>query len=346
MTKKIKKIHLTNRRKSRRTRGGGKTIQMLRAAKKMRRMQELLGPDSLAMELPYVPEEISNDAGFVGRTAGVVEAPQDLSPRDELPKTDFSPEFQFLGKLKQNQKIVFLVNGARIGMFKYKKQNPPAFVMENTRKEMCIAILCYPDAIYLSDYFYYAKINDYSCANKPSDIPEHQNILVHLLNFLAHAYNVKTINLSDASTKDINRCLSIPSHVYLVAGKGGFYKKVAGFENDKIEKAAKKAGKMKGPDGWTLQNTAQELLDECAENIVYREDEMTLIKNALEEQMTKIGTTFKYSRRPPRNPDTFRALEADTVDGDREKIDDGEVLKEYVFVDILPLPRRSAKKRV
>ena len=255
--------------------------------------------------------------------------------REKRSKIQFSEQFQLFGRLKPDQKIVFSVNDRRIGMFKYNNdEQVPNFVMQNQWDEDCVDINCHPEEIVLADYFYWAHQFNNTCPDKPTNTQGHENILVHLLNFFAHAYNVNTITLKDESSKDINKCISIPSHVFLIAGKGGFYKKVAGFENPLIDRAAEIVGaKLNGKR--TLKEIAQDLLDNCAKKKMYEEKEVTLLTRALNEQMQSMGATPEYTRSPPSHPDEFTALQADSLRADREVINAAEDLKKYVFIDII-----------
>lgn len=183
-------------------------------------------------------------------------------------------------RLISNTKIMFLVNGERLGLFVFQR-NPNGFSFtcyseafdpllhegDDTGNGPCIRITIRRRDVHLNDYFYYATRNGYEC-EKPNSMRKHKMILNTLLEFLAYAFQKREISLQDAASRKYTHCPPLWTGIYLVAGHPTFYEKAAGFGNNVASSTADDVGAFPAPPhlqhrGATLRESAQSIIQTC-----------------------------------------------------------------------------------
>ena len=271
-----------------------------------------------------------------------------------------------------NHDIVFFVDGHKIGLFEFtrhrnqQKRNLDIIDLICYAKKgseyigTCIQITIHGDEVHLDDYFHNAKENNYQCNMKPTSMEQHKRILKTFLEFLAYAFQKSTITLVDAASRKYMHCPPLYTGIHLVAGRGSFYGKAAGFKNLDADLVAEHVGKLPVPetigdfvvparygplplgDG-TLKDVANNIIQLCKTEQEISAEDLKFIKYI----QAKFTTAYKNAKETP-ILDFYKKVTGiygctvkhadDMVDEklvDPVNLEPGEPIKKFLSMDII-----------
>jgi len=297
------------------------------------------------------------------------------------------------GKLfREDHEFIFKIQGVELATFHYTtstlgKGAPagklicfgvPVGNQPPNPAEFCIKIVIKAHSIYLSDYFYHfsaSNFSRYKCPMKPAagNMALHKKYLDTLLDFLAFALRLTTVELTDKSSKKFDACPPLPNYVFLVAGKKSFYESAAGFENAATSLKARQTGLIEIDDEDTLLymkklNIQASTFGELAQELIRlcKDAKPPFNEHAINYLVDEIEAKFKHAHGYKNEEEFDDAGDAD--DGDDEvgfeyektvtSTFDAEVTtsasmsgpfepitansKRYVMVDIYPIKASSS----
>jgi len=252
-------------------------------------------------------------------------------------------------RLNSNTTILFLVNGEKLGVFKFERNMQEQRVyftcFSKTDNGPCIQISITALEVHLDDYFYSANLFGYDCEKNSWE--KHKMILNTLLEFLAYAFEKKQISLQDAASRKYTHCPALFTGIHLVAGLKSFYERAAGFMNKTATSVADQVGALPAPPhlaqrGTTLRECARTIIQMCKEEREPISETDDMLINYIQKTFHKYLAAHEYFldyKKITMNMYGCDVKQGDNIINDRlvnaQTLEPGDRIKPFLSFDII-----------